>query len=95
MSQQRDKEKILLLRKIQQQRLDLSANKQYLLKSTAPIDRYWSNLMQWRKYWVVGTGLIAVYGIRHPSRLILWGRRAIGLWGTFRFLRKTLALPRR
>ncbi|MFE8048176.1 YqjK-like family protein [Brenneria goodwinii] len=89
--QQRDKEKIQLLRKIQQQRLDLSANKKSLLESTAPCDRYWHNLLQWRKYWVVGSGLIAIYGLRHPSKLILWGRRAVGLWGTFRFLRKTLS----
>ncbi|ATA25439.1 cell division protein FtsH [Brenneria goodwinii] len=89
--QQRDKEKIQLLRKIQQQRLDLSANKKSLLESTAPYDRYWHNLLQWRKYWVVGSGLIAIYGLRHPSKLILWGRRAVGLWGTFRFFRKTLS----
>lgn len=88
---QRDKEKVQLLRKIQQQRLDLSANKKYLLGSTAPYDRYWHNLLQWRKYWIVGSGLIAVYGVRHPSRLIRWGRRAVGLWGTLRFFRKTFS----
>ncbi|MEE3651256.1 MULTISPECIES: YqjK-like family protein [unclassified Brenneria] len=90
--QPRDKEKMQLLRKIQQQRLDLSAGKKQWLESTATCDRYWQNLMQWRKYWVIGSGFIALYGIRHPSRMIRWGRRAIGLWGTVRLFRKTFSL---
>ncbi|PWC13289.1 cell division protein FtsH [Brenneria roseae subsp. americana] len=87
--QQRNREKAQLLRAIQQQRLDLSAGKNEWLDSTAHYDRYWHSLMQWRRYWIVGSGLIALYGARHPSRLIRWGRRALGLWGTLRLLRKT------
>ncbi|RLM20572.1 cell division protein FtsH [Brenneria alni] len=89
--QQRDREKTQLLRKIQQQRLDLSSGKKHWLESTASYDRYWQNLLQWRKYWVIGSGLIAIYGVRHPRRMILWGRRAVGLWGTFRLFRKTFS----
>ncbi|MCL2898376.1 YqjK-like family protein [Brenneria tiliae] len=90
--QPRDEEKTRLLRKIQQQRLDLSAAKKCWLESTAPYDRYWHNLLQWRKYWVFGSGLIALYGVRHPSRMIRWARRAVGLWGTVRLFRKTFSL---
>ncbi|MCL2891823.1 YqjK-like family protein [Brenneria tiliae] len=90
--QPRDEEKTRLLRKIQQQRLDLSAAKKHWLESTAPYDRYWHNLLQWRKYWVFGSGLIALYGVRHPSRMIRWARRAVGLWGTVRLFRKTFSL---
>ncbi|MFC3394307.1 YqjK-like family protein [Brenneria rubrifaciens] len=89
--QQRNREKAQLLRTIQQQRLDLSARKSEWLASTARYDRYWQNLVQWRKYWIVGSSLIALYGARHPLRFIRWGRRAIGLWGTAKLLRKTFS----
>ncbi|MEQ9887724.1 YqjK-like family protein [Pectobacterium zantedeschiae] len=87
--QQRDREKAQLLRRIQQQRLDLSAGKKNWLNTTARYDRGWQSLMQWRKYWIVGSSLVALYGVRHPSRMIRWGRRVVGLWGTFRLVRKT------
>ncbi|MEH2920547.1 YqjK-like family protein [Samsonia erythrinae] len=92
--QQREMKKAQLLRQIQQQRLDLSASKNRWLNATARYDRYWQNLMQWRKFWIAGSGLVALYGIRHPKRMFLWGRRLVGIWGTFRFMRKTLKLRR-
>ncbi|MCV9878806.1 YqjK-like family protein [Brenneria izbisi] len=90
--QQRDRKKAQLLRTIQQQRLDLCAGKNAWLDSTAKYDRYWHGLVQWRRYWIVGSGLIALYNVRHPSRLLRWGKRAVGLWGTVRLIRKTLFL---
>ncbi|MEH0833975.1 YqjK-like family protein [Pectobacterium cacticida] len=93
--QSREREKAQLLRHIQQQRLDLAAAKRHWLATTARYDRGWRNLMQWRKFWIVGSGLIVLYGVRHPRRMILWGRRLVGLWGAFRFVRKTFISRRR
>ena len=40
--QERERQKALLLRLIQQQRLDLSASHRHWLEATAPIDRGWN-----------------------------------------------------
>ncbi len=87
-SHQRTQEKARLLTQIQQQRIDLASEKKYLLAATAPYDHYWQRVMAWRRYWLIASGAVALYGIRHPNRLIRWLRRGIGLWGTLNLLRK-------
>ncbi|MCU6321195.1 YqjK-like family protein, partial [Klebsiella aerogenes] len=42
--QERDQRKALLLRQIQQQRLDLAASHRHWLETTSPIDRGWQTL---------------------------------------------------
>ncbi|AGO57087.1 cell division MukB family protein [Serratia plymuthica 4Rx13] len=70
-----------LIRQIQQQRLDLAENKTLWLEKTERIDRGWQTLFGLRKYLVVGSSVMALYGIRHPSKLIRWSRRAFWcLW---------------
>ncbi|HEI8867069.1 YqjK-like family protein [Serratia sp. AKBS12] len=81
--------KARLIRQIQQQRLDLADNKQQWLEKTERIDRGYQTLFGMRKYLVVGSSIMAVYGIRHPSKLIRWSRRALGAWGTIKLIRKT------
>lgn len=88
---QREREKAQLLRRIQQQRLDITAERKRWLAATEGYDRAWHTLTRWRRYWLVGCSAAALYGIRHPSRLVRWARRAIGLLGTYRLLRKTLS----
>ncbi|KAA9002829.1 cell division protein FtsH [Affinibrenneria salicis] len=87
---QRERDKARLLRHIQQQRLDLSASKKQWLETTETCDRYFGGLLGLRKYLLAGAGVMAVYGLRHPGKLVLWTRRAIGAWGTIKFLRKAL-----
>jgi hypothetical protein len=41
----------------------------------------------------IGSSVIALYGIRHPSKLIRWSRRALSVWGTVRLIRN--ALPKK
>ncbi|ANS44929.1 YqjK-like family protein [Serratia inhibens] len=80
-----------LIRQIQQQRLDLAENKTLWLEKTERIDRGWQTLFGLRKYLVVGSSVMALYGIRHPSKLIRWSRRAFGIFGTIRLIQKTFS----
>ncbi|WP_431224892.1 YqjK-like family protein [Serratia sp. L9] len=89
--QYREWQKEQLIRQIQQQRLDLAASKTLWLEKTEPLDRGWQKVYGLRKYMAVGSSIIALYGIRHPSKLIRWSRRALGLWGTIRLFRKTFS----
>ena len=84
-------EKVRIMRKIERQRQELSRAGDDWLDATAKIDRGWVKLVDMRKYLVVGSSLISVYGIRHPSVIVRWSRRAFGIWGTVRLFRKTFA----
>ncbi|MFW5401822.1 YqjK-like family protein [Yersinia sp. 2538 StPb PI] len=85
-------EKAALLHEIQQQRLDLANSTAHWLEVTAPYDRGWAQIVGMRKYLMIGSSLVALYGIRHPSKFIRWSRRAVGLWGTIRLFRNTFLL---
>ncbi len=83
--------KTQLLREIQQQRLDLSSTSSQWLHKTESLDDGWRAMTKWRKYLIAGTGILAIYGIRRPSRLIKWSRRAVSAVGTLRIIRRTLS----
>ncbi|NIG62216.1 MAG: cell division protein FtsH [Serratia symbiotica] len=83
------REKKNLIRQIQQQRLDLSESKTRWLEKTACIDRSWQMVLGLRRFLVLCSGVMALYGIRHPSKLIRWSRIAFGAWGTIRLFKKT------
>ncbi|CNI42596.1 YqjK-like family protein [Yersinia pekkanenii] len=85
-------EKAALLREIQQQRLDLANSTAHWIDVTAPYDRVWAQIVSMRKYLIVGSSLVALYSIRHPSKLIRWSRRAASVWGTVRLFRSTFFL---
>ncbi|ANI30217.1 cell division protein FtsH [Yersinia entomophaga] len=91
MSRQLRLEKEKLLRQIEQQRLDLANSAAHWIEVTAPYDRGWLKILEMRKFLVLGSSLIAVYGVRHPSRMIRWSRRALSAWGTFRLFRRTFS----
>ncbi|WP_213990847.1 YqjK-like family protein [Sodalis sp. dw_96] len=84
------KTKAELLRRIQQQRLDLSMQKREWTYATSRYDRGWIRLVHLRKYLIAGSSLLALYNIRHPSRIIRWTKRAIGILGTLKLIRSTL-----
>ncbi|CNI75400.1 cell division protein FtsH [Yersinia mollaretii] len=85
-------EKAALLREIQQQRLDLANSAAHWIEITAPYDRGWAQIVGMRKYLMVGSSLLALYGVRHPSKLIRWSRRAVSAWGTIQLFRRTFLL---
>ncbi|MCW9586918.1 YqjK-like family protein [Klebsiella michiganensis] len=88
--QERERQKALLLRQIQQQRLDLNASRRRWLEATAPIDRGWNTLLNLRSWAMVGSGLVAVWSVRHPRFLLRWTKRGLGIWSTWRMARKLL-----
>lgn len=88
--QERERQKALLLRQIQQQRLDLNASRRRWLKATAPIDRGWHTLLNLRSWAMVGSGILAVWSVRHPRFLLRWTKRGFGIWSTWRMARGLL-----
>lgn len=82
--------KLQLLHRVRQQRQDLSWEVEDWLVATARYDRGWQKLVSLRKYMVAGSSLIALYSLRHPSRLVLWTKRALGMLGTVKVLRNAL-----
>ncbi|HEY4434751.1 MAG TPA: YqjK-like family protein [Lelliottia sp.] len=88
--QERERQKAHLLRQIQQQRLDLNASRHRWLEATAPIDRGWHTLLRLRSWAMVGSGLVAVWSVRHPRFLLRWTKRGLGIWSTWRIARNLL-----
>ena len=76
--------------KIQQQRLELSACRRHWHEATAPLDRGWHTLLSLRSWLMVGSGLMAVWSVRHPHFLMRWTKRGLGLWSTWRLVRGIL-----
>ncbi|HHG8772186.1 TPA: YqjK-like family protein [Raoultella planticola] len=88
--QERERRKALLLRQIQQQRLDLIASRRDWLAATAPLDRGWQTLLQLRSWAMVGSGIMAVWSVRHPRFLLRWTKRGFGIWSTWRMAKGLL-----
>ncbi len=87
---ERLKRKALLLSQIQQQRLDLTAARRDWLETTGVYDRGWNTLLSLRFWALVGSSVMAVWSVRHPSLLIRWAKRGLGLWSVWRLVRSTL-----
>jgi hypothetical protein len=79
-----------LLSQIQQQRLDLSAGCRDWEYVTSPLDRGWKRLLNVRTWAIASSSLAAIWSIRHPRFLMRWGKRALGVWSSWRLLRKAL-----
>ncbi|HEY1843573.1 MAG TPA: YqjK-like family protein [Buttiauxella sp.] len=87
---ERDRRKALLLSRIQQQRLDLSAGKRDWLEATASYDRGWHTLISLRSYALIASSVMAIWTVRHPSFLMRWARRGFGAWSAWRLIRNTV-----
>lgn len=88
--QARQLKKALLLNKITQQRSELAGNRQAFLEQTATFDNGCLVLMKYPKLTAAGAGVLAVYALRRPRKLLLWSRRALGIWSTLSFVRNNL-----
>ncbi|TKI06936.1 YqjK-like family protein [Martelella alba] len=84
--------KAMLIARIHRQRQEMSAAKDQWLHATSRFDRGWVRVLHWRKYLVVGSSLLALYNIRHPSRMVRWTKRLISVIGTLKLLRSTFQL---
>lgn len=90
--QYREWKKEQLLQQIQLQRMDLARNKTRWLEKTEYIDRGWQAFSGSSKCLAIGSSLIALYAIRHPSMVFRWSNRAFKAWRAFRLLKKALSL---
>jgi len=87
---ERQKRKAYLLSQIQQQRLDLTAGRRDWLEVTRVYDRGWSTLLSMRSWALVGSSVMAIWSVRHPSMLVRWARRGFGAWSAWRLVKATL-----
>ncbi|OON38646.1 hypothetical protein BTJ39_17475 [Izhakiella australiensis] len=87
---EREQRKADLLRLVQQQRLDLSAECRDWEYATARYDRSWLRLMSLRRYIAIGSSLAAIWSVRHPRRMGRWFKRGLGVWSTWRLIRSNL-----
>lgn len=85
------REKEHLIRQIQQQRMDLAESKIRWLEKNTRIDRSWQIVFGLHRYLVFGSGVMVLYVIRHPSKLIRWLRRTLSAWGAIRLFKKTFS----
>jgi hypothetical protein len=92
---ERLKRKARLLSQIQQQRLDLTACRRDWLETTASYDRSWNTFLSLRSWALVGSSVMAVWGVRHPSRLMRVAKRGLGVWSVWRLVKSTLEQQRR
>ncbi|AIU71674.1 cell division protein FtsH [Hafnia alvei FB1] len=81
-------EKARLLRQVQQQRLDLAGERRAWLQLTAKFDHRVSAVMRLRKFMLLGSSLLALYGARHPAKTARWTRRVFSVWGVVKVVRK-------
>lgn len=89
-AEERQRRKALLLRQIQQQRLDLAASRRDWLEASQPLDRGWNTLLTLRAWAMVGSSVLAISSVRHPRRLVRWAKRGIGVWSTWRLVKNLL-----
>ena len=87
---ERQKRKAYLLSLIQQQRLVLTASRRDWLEVTRVYDRGWSTLLSMRSWALVGSSVMAIWSVRHPSMLVRWARRGFGAWSAWRLVKATL-----
>ncbi|WP_052283709.1 YqjK-like family protein [Kluyvera genomosp. 1] len=86
----REERKAVLLREIQQQRLDLIASRRDWLEATDVYDRGWGKLVSLRSWAIVASSAMAVVSLRHPRFLVRWARRGLGIWSTWRMAKNLL-----
>lgn len=79
-----------LLRKIQQQRLDLLHCERQWQAAMSPIDESWEKLVRFKWWFLAGGSALTLWQLRRPGRLIQLARRGIGLWSTWQFIRRSL-----
>lgn len=92
---ERERRKAELLSIVQQQRLDLSAYRRDWQMAAAPWDRGWNTLINLRSWAMAGSGIMAIWGLRHPRFLVRWTKRGVGIWSTWRMVRKLVNKSRR
>ncbi|WP_174889201.1 YqjK-like family protein [Candidatus Williamhamiltonella defendens] len=76
-----------MLSKIEQQRLGLINDFETYSKIMAPYDRGWIKITSTNKYFILASGVLAFYVIRHPVRVFMGSRRILKAWSFMRLIR--------
>ncbi len=87
---QRKQRKQRLLNKIQQQRQLLAAYGQNWLEVTQPYDKGWQTLVNFKPYLAIGSAMLFLYGLRHPSKFYRGLRHMSRILGIVKVIRNTL-----
>ncbi|WP_158379755.1 YqjK-like family protein [Candidatus Williamhamiltonella defendens] len=66
-----------MLSKIAQQRLSIVDDFETYSKIMAPYDRGWMKITSTNKYFILASGVLAFYIIRHPVRVFRVSRRIL------------------
>lgn len=82
------KNKMLLLQNIEQQRLDIDDTYHNWQKSIQGIEHNLAPLLKTRKYILFGLGLCTIYGLRHPLSCIGLSKNIIKTWATGKLINK-------
>ena len=93
MSSRHDRQlrKMQLLDQIRSQRAEISQLSEVWVRKMQPVDAVWETLYRLRAPVMLGGGLLLLLGLRRkPGRLLLGVRRAAGIWGAVRFIRRNL-----
>ncbi|MBK0004857.1 YqjK family protein [Erwinia sp. S38] len=93
---ERQQRKILLLHKIRSQRAEIRRLGEELDRRMQSVDVIWGMLYQFRAPVMLCSGLLLMRGLRRkPGRLLLYIRRAAGVLGTVRFIRRQFTSGKR
>ncbi|STW48077.1 inner membrane protein YqjK [Klebsiella pneumoniae] len=88
--QERERQKTQLLRQNPAATAGAQRLPPSLARGDCALDRGWHTLLSLRSWLMVGSGLMAVWSVRHPHFLMRWTKRGLGLWSTWRLVRGIL-----
>ncbi|EKT58136.1 YqjK-like family protein [Providencia burhodogranariea] len=73
-----------LVTQIEQQRADLTTTSRDWLQVTEPYDRSWQVFVSFKPIFIAAAGLVSVYILRRPKRILSLGEKALTTWGIIR-----------
>ncbi|MFT4270396.1 MAG: YqjK family protein [Pantoea sp.] len=94
--QDRQRRKMQLLHQVRSQRAEIRRLGEEWSRRMQPVDAFWETLYRLRAPVMLCSGLLLMRGLRRkPGRLLLYIRRAAGVWGTVRFIRRQFTAGKR
>lgn len=82
--------KQLLIKRIERQRGDLAASSEDWLRATAPYDRTWKTLVTFRPLFIAATGLLSIYSLKKPQRILQLSKKTLTIWSIARTVQSAI-----
>lgn len=73
-----------LVKRIEQQRTDLTSASRDWLQATETYDRSWQVFVAFKPIFIAAAGLFSVYILRRPKRILSLGEKVLTTWGIMR-----------